>query len=93
MAITRHAAAARLADQPDTPTSTVRTVRSAVIRDVSREVDALVVTPDERSRIIAGLAFFHGMTQETGSDPWRQWRAAEAQIDSVLKGCAPDSES
>ncbi|MET0216883.1 MAG: hypothetical protein ABW205_03025 [Burkholderiales bacterium] len=53
-------------------------------------MDALTVTRDERSRIIAGLAFFHGMTQATASDPWRQWQVAEAQIDSVLKAHTPD---
>lgn len=88
MAITRRSVSSRAARQAVTPSSTASQPSA---HTASMEMDALTVTPDERSRIIAGLAFFHGMTQATASDPWRQWQVAEAQIDSVLKAHTPDS--
>jgi hypothetical protein len=87
VAITRRSVSSRAARQAVTSSSTASQPSA---HTASMEMDALTVTPDERSRIIAGLAFFHGMTQATASDPWRQWQVAEAQIDSVLKAHTPE---
>jgi len=87
VAITRRSVSSRAARQGVNLSSTASQPSE---HTASREMDALTVTRDERSRIIAGLAFFHGMTQATASDPWRQWQVAEAQIDSVLKAHTPD---
>jgi hypothetical protein len=79
VAITRHAHSAHSTHQSDAAGS--GSPRPSAHAASQHRV---TITSDERNRIIAGLAFFHGMAQSAESDPWRQWRAAEAQIDAVL---------
>ena len=86
--IVANAQSAVFSHQGDTPHKALSPSSS---RFDAAEIKGLTVTSDERSRIIAGLAFFHGMAQSTATDPWCQWRAAEAQIDAVLNAHAPDS--
>lgn len=78
----RHDGPQRAADQRVHSAAPMRRADPAVIE----------VTEDERSRIIAGLAFFHGMRRDPFSNPWGEWRAAEAEIDAVLKPLATQSE-
>lgn len=52
-----------------------------------RGADSMIIelTEDERSRMIAGLAFFRSRKLGSQSSPWSQMRAAEAEIDAVLR--------
>ncbi len=65
----------------------VKARQAADWRAPVRGADSMVIelTEDERSRMIAGLAFFRSRKLGSQSSPWSQMRAAEAEIDAALR--------